>query len=194
MINRLIEASGEKLVMRKKVREILFEGYHVKLFQEINGMTSRFNIPFPSPLPNNTFGAFYGKNGTSPGVYTSYTGVGNVMDLKSIITFRQRTKVPHWTGDTCNQLMGTDGSAFHPKVKRKETLYLFNVDLCRLVFCANSVISVVFLRKVLILSLLPSFPQVIVYSVWEGCFCSWYSCLQVFRSWQVLQSSRQWTW
>jgi len=131
MINRLIEASGEKLVMRKKVREILFEGYHVKLFQEINGMTSRFNIPFPSPLPNNTFGAFYGKNGTSPGVYTSYTGAGNVMDLKSIITFRQRTKVPHWTGDTCNQLLGTDGSAFHPKVKRKETLYLFNVDLCR---------------------------------------------------------------
>lgn len=43
-------------------------------------------------------------------------------------------KVPHWAGEYCNTINGTDGSSFHPQVKRSETLYIFNTDLCRSLF------------------------------------------------------------
>jgi hypothetical protein len=131
ILNGIFSSAGETLVVRKKVREILFEGYHVNFLNELIGLTTKFGMKMQSPLPNNTFGLFYNKNRTSPGLYSMNTGVRDVMQLKQITSFRNRPKVPHWMGDTCNQLNGTDGSAFHPKVKRDETLYLFNVDLCR---------------------------------------------------------------
>ena len=44
------------------------------------------------------------------------------------------TELNFWKNDTgsmCNALRGTDGSTFHPDIKRDETLYIFNRDLCR---------------------------------------------------------------
>lgn len=131
ILDGIFATARETLVVRKKVREILYDGYHVSFMGELIRLTSKFGMNLQSPLPNNTFGLFYGKNGTSPGTYMMHTGTKDVMQLKEIISFRNRTRVPHWTADTCNQVNGTDGSAFHPRVKRSETLYLFNVDLCR---------------------------------------------------------------
>lgn len=74
------------------------------------------------------------------------TGIKDVMLLKQISSFRNRPRVPHWMADTCNQVNGTDGSAFHPKVKRHETLYLFNVDLCRSVN-VNSLFSYLWIQR-----------------------------------------------
>ena len=88
--NNLIASTGEKLIMRKKVRELLFEGYHINLFERVSNFASNFDVEFKSPLPNNTFGAFYGKNGTSPGMYAINTGTHNVMDLGQIQSFRSR--------------------------------------------------------------------------------------------------------
>ena len=48
--------------------------------------------------------------------------------------YRERKRVPHWHGEECNMINGTDGSAFHPTVTRDETLYVFNTDLCRSLF------------------------------------------------------------
>lgn len=89
--NYLIENTGERLVMRKKVRELLFEGYHIRLFENIANYASSFGLEFKSPLPNNTFGAFYNKNGTSPGLYAINTGTRNVMDLGQIQSFKSRS-------------------------------------------------------------------------------------------------------
>jgi len=133
ILNGIFASARETLIIRKKVREILFEGYHVNFVNELIGLTQKFGMPFQSPLPNNTFGLFYKKNGSSPGIYSINTGTKDVMQLKQISTFRNRPRVPHWMADTCNQINGTDGSAFHPRLTRDETLYLFNVDLCRLV-------------------------------------------------------------
>lgn len=131
VLNGIFTSAGESLVVRKKVREILFEGYHVNFLNELISLTTKFGMKMQSPLPNNTFGLFYNKNRTTPGVYVMNTGVSDVMQLKQISSFRNRPRVPHWMTEYCNQVNGTDGSAFHPKVKRDETLYLFNVDLCR---------------------------------------------------------------
>lgn len=90
-VNNLIASSGEKLVIRKKVRELLFEGYHVRLFEKIAQDASQFGINIPSPLPNNTFGALYNKNGTSPGRFVINTGTRNIMDLGQIASFKSRS-------------------------------------------------------------------------------------------------------
>lgn len=88
--NNLISSTGEKLITRKKVREILFEGYHVKLFEELASYGNNFGVEIKSPLPNNTFGAFYNKNGTSPGQYAINTGTMDIMSLGQIQTFKSR--------------------------------------------------------------------------------------------------------
>ena len=31
----------------------------------------------------------------------------------------------------CNAIQGTDGSTFHPDIKKDETIHIFNRDLCR---------------------------------------------------------------
>ena len=88
--NNLISKTGETLVMHKKVRELLFDGYHIKLFETLATYAESFGVDFKSPLPNNTFGAFFNKNGTSPGLYSINTGTHNVMDLGQIQTFKSR--------------------------------------------------------------------------------------------------------
>jgi len=76
----------------------------------------------------------YKKNASNPGIFTINSGVKNIMEFGQVEAFRGRSKVPHWTGETCNAVKGTDGSAFHPQVTRDETLYVFNTDLCRSLF------------------------------------------------------------
>ena len=44
------------------------------------------------------------------------------------------TELSFWKNDTgsmCNAIRGTDGSTFHPDIKKDETLHIFNRDLCR---------------------------------------------------------------
>ena len=93
MVNRLFQSSGETLIMKRKVRELLFEGYHVKFFEEIGDFVERFGMTFQSPLPNNRFGAFYNKNGTSPGLYSINAGLNSILDVGQIFLFKNRPYV-----------------------------------------------------------------------------------------------------
>lgn len=88
--NNMIGSTGETLVIRKKVRQLLFEGYHIQLFESVASTFHDFGVEFRSPLPNNTFGAFYNKNGTSPGLYAINTGVEDIMSLGQVQSFRSR--------------------------------------------------------------------------------------------------------
>ena len=88
--NSLIKGIGERIITRRKVRELLFEGYHVPVFERASRFAADFGLDFPSPLPNNTFGVFFNKNGTSPGPYSINTGIRDVMDLGQIATFKSR--------------------------------------------------------------------------------------------------------
>jgi hypothetical protein len=88
--NSLIANTGEQLVMRKRVGELLFQGYHISLLESISKFANDFSIDFKSPVPNNTFMAFANKNGTSPGLYNISTGVDNIMDWGQIQSFKLR--------------------------------------------------------------------------------------------------------
>lgn len=128
----MFDKHNENVYTKRRVGDILFNGYRVNFFEDIEAMGKQFPAaPIRSPLPNNTFGIMYGKNRTSPGLFSLDTGELEVMNLKKVKSFRDRARVPHWTADTCNMINGTDGSAFHPQIQRKESLYIFNVDICR---------------------------------------------------------------
>lgn len=49
-----------------------------------------------------------------------------------IDTYNGKTHLPHWTKDSCNTLMGSDGSIFPPHITKDTTLYIYDKDLCRL--------------------------------------------------------------
>ena len=62
------------------------------------------------------------------------TGQSNVLDVGKVYSWDDETELSFWKNDTgsmCNAIQGTDGSIFHPDVKRNETLHIFNRDLCR---------------------------------------------------------------
>ena len=60
MVNSLISSVGEQAIIRKPVREILFDGYKVDIFDKLQGFLRSFNVHLPQMLPNNTFGVMYG--------------------------------------------------------------------------------------------------------------------------------------
>lgn len=72
----------EKLFVTKKVREIIFDGFHDPLFDNLENIIH--DLPFIEPLipPGSLmdkFGFFYGRNGTdyTDGVWNMFTGAGD---------------------------------------------------------------------------------------------------------------------
>ncbi len=95
-------------------------------------LTVREIFPDDKAYPFDEFGLFVGKNGTFPGLITAWTGSENVQEVGQVYAWNDQTELDFWqNGTKCNRIMGTDGSTFHPDIKRDETLYIFNRDLCR---------------------------------------------------------------
>ena len=57
MINEIIQKSGERIVMKRTVRELLFEGYRVEMFDRVTEFAKGWGINLPPFLPDNTFGS-----------------------------------------------------------------------------------------------------------------------------------------
>ena len=56
------------------------------------------------------------------------------MDVGKVHSWDDETELSFWKNDTgsmCNAIQGTDGSTFHPDIKKDEKIHIFNRDLCR---------------------------------------------------------------
>jgi hypothetical protein len=126
--------SSETLFQPKTVRELLFEGYNVQILEKISKILGGFDIKFTSPLPNNKFGLFYGKNETADGPFEVKTGIDDILEFTKLVSYKGKKTLSNWAGPYCNMINGTDGSQFHPEIDKKEILYVFNTDLCRSLF------------------------------------------------------------
>jgi len=142
-----IQYKGEFL--NKFVRAIL-NGVNTKLFEShtvhewLFGYTPPFitslrkKLPwfFQFLIPNVTVGFYTGPtaNGTDNGEYDIVTGVSDIQDLGNILTWNGAKNVSFWTTPECNMINGTDGSLWHPFIKKTDVLYIFNSDLCRSVY------------------------------------------------------------
>ncbi|XP_022114656.2 sensory neuron membrane protein 1-like [Pieris rapae] len=83
--------------------------------------------------PNNQykFSIFGMRNGTiDKHVVTVLRGIKNVMDVGKVIAIDDKTEQDVWR-DSCNKLVGTDGTVFPPFLTEFDRLESFAGDLCR---------------------------------------------------------------
>ncbi|CAL8072560.1 unnamed protein product [Orchesella dallaii] len=133
-INQVISAlvaSGESLIKKNvKVQDLLFNGMDVSKYQKY------LNLLGPSTWLTDEFhDGLYGvlklKNGVHEGSFTVDSGLKNEKDVGKILTYNESPSLTYWNGESCNTIMGGDGSVFPPHSKTSDKLYMFEVDLCR---------------------------------------------------------------
>ncbi|RWS03940.1 platelet glycoprotein 4-like protein, partial [Dinothrombium tinctorium] len=140
ILNGIMKESGEVLVMKRKVKELLFDGYEVVFIVKLKEWAKKnpqFNVTVPG-LPDDKFGFFYKKNCTletqnclDDFVFTINSGIQKPENVGMFQLLNGSEYLKFWEGKECNKLGGTDGTRFHPSVTRKETLEIFNIDACR---------------------------------------------------------------
>ncbi|XP_020325773.2 lysosome membrane protein 2 [Oncorhynchus kisutch] len=121
---------------------IWMNSLHVGMFMthSVNELLWGFKDPLMSrihtmnPEIDEYFGLMYKKNGSNDGEVVYHTGEADSMDYGRIARFKGESKLSLWTSEQSNMINGTDGSAFHPLLSKKERLYIFSPDLCRSIF------------------------------------------------------------
>lgn len=135
-LNGYFQAFREDLISRKRVRELLFEGYHVNMLDPIDRLSqplAQIGIHVPKgQLVNNSYGLLYGRNNTAEGPFVALTGIGVPSELVGhIVSWNGHEFLPFWRDRTCNAINGSDGSLFGPSIKKRDVLYAFTPEGCR---------------------------------------------------------------
>lgn len=125
MANYLINRLGAAMVIRKTVRELLFDGYDDPLL-DILKKWKKFNIPFSK------FGWFVERNDSSTydGHFQIFTGQRNLrqMGILSQWNFSNKTKFYH---DDCSMIKGTTGELWPVDLNATGDITVFITDICR---------------------------------------------------------------
>ncbi|XP_019621692.1 PREDICTED: lysosome membrane protein 2-like isoform X1 [Branchiostoma belcheri] len=122
VIERLAQ---ETLFMKLTVGGLVW-GYNDSLLMDVNKLV-------PGLLPSTEFGLFMGRktNGTD-GVYSVFTGNGDVTKVNIIDTWDGQKSLNYWSDDPyCNMINGTDGNFFPPFITKDMRATLFSTDICR---------------------------------------------------------------
>jgi len=117
---------GYKPWLTRTVHELLW-GYDEPLFTAAQTF-------LPDPPPFDRFGLFLLKNSSKEsdlGEYSMYTGEGDPYRLANIHSYNGKTELNYWNESQCNKVHGSDGASFNPYIKKSDTLWFFNDQLCR---------------------------------------------------------------
>lgn len=117
---------GYKPWVTKTVNELLW-GYDEPLFTAAQTF-------MPNPPPFDRFGLFLLKNSSKEedlGEYSMYTGEGDPYRLATIHSYNNKQNLDFWNETRCNKVHGSDGASFNPYIKKTDTLWFFNDQLCR---------------------------------------------------------------
>ncbi|XP_035712600.1 lysosome membrane protein 2 [Folsomia candida] len=117
--------ADEQVFVQKTIDEMLFKGYYVDFMEDF----AKF-IGYKL-LPNDTFGLYYGKNGSDQGVFEVYSGIKDTSKFGVIASWNGSPEMPWWEPDSCKKISGTDGAIFPPFVTTDRKLNMFSSDLCR---------------------------------------------------------------
>ncbi|XP_037121326.1 lysosome membrane protein 2-like [Syngnathus acus] len=88
-------------------------------------------VAVSKPEVETTFGLMYKKNGSNDGEFIFHTGEQNYLDYGRVETWKGQSQLTFWNSNQSNSINGSDGSAFHPLLKKNERIYIFTPDLCR---------------------------------------------------------------
>lgn len=120
----------EKLFVSKKVREILFDGYHDPLLDSAQKLE---DIGIHLPGLTSKFGLFFGRNDTwyADGITNVNTGENGLGELGRVNSVNFSTTSP--ASDFKSHCAKYEGSPdlFPPYMEETTTQLVFNTDLCR---------------------------------------------------------------
>jgi len=119
-------AFGYRPWVRRSVFELLW-GYDEPLFKSAQYL-------LPDPPPFDRFGLFLLKNSSREadlGEYSMFTGAGDPYTLATIHTYNHQQQLSFWNDSQCNAVHGSDGASFNPYIKKTDTLWFFNDQVCR---------------------------------------------------------------
>jgi len=116
---------GYKPYLTRPVFEMMW-GYDEPLFSMAQFL--------PNPPPFQKFGLFLQRNASEEsqlGEYSMYTGEGDPYRLATIHSYNNKKEMGFWNESRCNKVHGSDGASFNPYIKKEDTLWFFNDQLCR---------------------------------------------------------------
>jgi len=132
-VDILLKSFKESLFVTKSVREIIFDGYHDPLFDNLENLMKI--MPFikkyiPEGSVMDKFAFFYGRNGTdyTDGVFNMFTGQGDSAKMGVVHSWNYSTE-NYFPGD-CGLVKGGAGE-FYPPGLSKTYIEMFSNDLCR---------------------------------------------------------------
>ncbi|CAK9830324.1 Protein croquemort [Anthophora retusa] len=123
MVDRIMKAIGQKLIITKTVNELLFEGYNDTMLK----IARKFNF---TEIPFDKFAWFYGRNESAPydGTFNMFTGASNLLDVGVLKEWNYNSKVDYYPGE-CGVVKGTNGDLW-PPLPDNQTVSFFVSDIC----------------------------------------------------------------
>lgn len=123
VIDRVMVALGEKLVLTKSVGALLFDGFNDTLLH----MAKKLNA---TTIPYSKFGWFYARNGseTYDGTFNMLTGSSNINNLGLIKKWNYSSR-PNYYNGSCGLINGSLGDLWPPLLDNS-TVSIFINDIC----------------------------------------------------------------
>jgi len=117
--------AGERLIVTKSIKQLAFDGYR-DIIILLSPLLKR-DIPFKNGL----FAWLYGKNDTSDGDYTVFTGEKGLNKLNIIDTWNGQKLLNFWKEKSCNMFNGSNAEIGPPLKPYQDTYTFFQSIFCR---------------------------------------------------------------
>ncbi|XP_026154089.1 scavenger receptor class B member 1 isoform X2 [Mastacembelus armatus] len=124
MISATFKTFKEGPFLTKTVGELMW-GYDSKLVEFLNKY-------LPGTLPSSgKFGLFAEFNNSNTGLFTVFTGRGDIRKVHKVDSWNGLTELNYWRTPQCNMINGTAGQMWPPFMTKESTLPFYSPDACR---------------------------------------------------------------
>lgn len=120
-----IGIEGETIVIQRKVRELVYDGYEDFLIKLAPIMKPGI------PYKDGRFSWLWGKNNTNDGVFTVFTGADDSTKAGIIDKWNGLEKLRFWKEDSCNIINGTSIETGPPLDDDQKNYVFYQTIFCR---------------------------------------------------------------
>ncbi|XP_012526163.1 protein croquemort isoform X1 [Monomorium pharaonis] len=123
LVDEVMVSLGEKLVLTKNVKTLIFDGYNDTLLN----IALKMKV---TKIPYSKFAWFYARNGsdTYDGTFNIFTGADDLYNMGMMSEWNFSNRTDKYDG-SCGKIRGSLGD-FWPPLKNNKTLSIFLPDIC----------------------------------------------------------------
>ena len=122
----LFDVEKRSIFKTYTVAEILFEGKRDTFLEKFKTVADMGGQRISTKV-----GFFYGRNGSSAGVYTIETGENGIDKYQGVTKYNGLSNLTTWKTAYANRIEGTIGHGFSPFLEEGQRVKIFAGDLCR---------------------------------------------------------------